>query len=65
MKPNDGAHGVDVATTRFDEFIFSEKEPIRRLDEYDINFEDAREFFNGRWLDIVTTATERLTPSGS
>jgi hypothetical protein len=56
---------VEVTTARLDGFIFSEKEPLRRLDEYEIDFDDARDFFIGRWLDIVTTATDRLTVSGN
>jgi hypothetical protein len=63
MALGDGA--VEVTTARLDEFIFSEKEPLRRLDEYEIDFDDARDFFTGRWQDIVTTATDRLTVSGN
>ncbi|PMD63260.1 uncharacterized protein K444DRAFT_626991 [Hyaloscypha bicolor E] len=61
MALGDGA--VEVTTARLDEFVFSEKEPLRRLDEYEIDFDDARDFFTGRWQDIVTTATDRLTVS--
>jgi hypothetical protein len=63
MALGDGA--VEVTTARLDEFVFSEKEPLRRLDEYEIDFDDARDFFTGRWQDIVTTATDRLTVSGN
>ena len=57
--------GVDGVTVRLDEVVFSEKEHIRRLDEYEIDFNDARDFFNGRWLDIINTATDRLSASGN
>jgi hypothetical protein len=63
MVLSDGA--VEVTTARLDEFVFSEKAPLRRLDEYEIDFDDARAFFSGRWLDTVTTATDRLTVSGN
>jgi hypothetical protein len=63
MALGDGA--VEVTTARLHEFVFSEKEPLRRLDEYEIDFDDARDFFTGRWRDIVTTATDRLTVSGN
>jgi hypothetical protein len=67
MKFDDGAppHGVDMTTARLDEFAFSEKVPLRRVDEYEIDFNDARDFFTGRWLDILTMATERLSAAGN
>ena len=67
MAVNDGAglNGVDVVSTRFDEVVLSEKEPIRRLDEHEIDFDNARDFFSRRWLDILATARERLSVSGN
>jgi hypothetical protein len=41
-----------------------EKVPVRRLDEYDVDFNDTREFCVLRWVDIVQATSERLTLSG-
>ncbi len=67
MTVNDGTglNGVDVVSTRLDAVAFSEKESMRRLDEYEIDFSNAREFFSKRWLDILATARERLSVSGN
>ena len=58
-------NGGDVVSTRLDEPVFSEKESMRRLDEYEIDFSNARDFFSKRWLDILATARERLSVSGN
>jgi hypothetical protein len=58
-------NGGDVGSSRHDELIFSEKESMRRLDEYEIDFNNARDFFSKRWLDILATARERLNASGN
>ena len=67
MTVNDGMglNGVDVVSTKFGEVVFSEKESMRRLDEYEIDFSNARDFFSKRWLDILATARERLSVSGN
>jgi hypothetical protein len=67
MTVNDPAvlNGGVVVSTRPDELIFSEKESMRRLDEYEIDFNNARDFFSQRWLDILATARERLSVSGN
>jgi hypothetical protein len=68
MTVNDGTglNGVDVVSTRLDEVVvFSEKESMRRLDEYEIDFSNARDFFSKRWLDILATVRERLSVSGN
>jgi hypothetical protein len=57
------SNGGDVA--RLDELVFSEKESMRRLDEYEIDFNNARDFFSQRWLDILATARKRLSVSGN
>jgi hypothetical protein len=36
-----------------------------RLDEYEIDFNNAREFCSRRWLDIVGITKERLSVSGN
>lgn len=38
---------------------------VRRLDQYDVNFEDTRPFAVARWEDIVETAKEMLSISGN
>ena len=52
-------------TTELDKLVLSEKESMRRLGEYEIDFDNARVFFSERWLDILTTAKERLSISGN
>lgn len=54
-----------LVTTKLDELDLSERESIRRLDEYEIDFNNARDFFSKRWLDILATAKERLSVSGN
>jgi hypothetical protein len=58
-------NGGDVGSTGLDELVLSEKESMRRLDEYEIDFNNARDFFSKRWLDILATAKERLSASGN
>jgi hypothetical protein len=41
-----------------------ENVPVRRLDEYEVDFSDTRNFCILRWVDIVKTTTERLNASG-
>jgi hypothetical protein len=38
--------------------------PVRREDEYEVDFSDTRKFFVHRWDDIVKTTTDRMTTSG-
>jgi hypothetical protein len=58
------ALGLEAA--RLDEVVFSQpKEPIRKLDEYEIDFNNTREFCSRRWLDIVGITKERLSVSGN
>jgi hypothetical protein len=42
----------------------SEQTIVRRLDEYDVDFSDTRNFCVLRWQDIVKTTTEKLTADG-
>jgi len=61
-----GGNGNDHATADFDNgSIDPEKALVRRLDEYDVDFGDTRDFTLVRWADIVKGATENLTPSGN
>ncbi len=54
-----------LVNTKLDALVFSEKESMRRLDEYEIDFNDARDFVSKRWLDILATLKERLSVSGN
>jgi hypothetical protein len=42
----------------------SEQPPVRRLDEYDVDFSDTSKFCVLRWQDIVKTTTDRLNADG-
>jgi len=42
----------------------SEQAPVRRLDEYDVDFSDTSKFCVLRWQDIVKITTDRLTADG-
>lgn len=61
---DNGSIGSDKA--HFDNgSIDPEKTLVRRLDEYDVNFDDTRAFSVSRWKDIVKTTSERLSVSGN
>jgi hypothetical protein len=61
----ESSSALDLVAARLDEVVLSEKESIRRLDEYEIDFNNARDFFSRRWLDILATARERLSVLGN
>jgi hypothetical protein len=42
----------------------SEQPPVRRLDEYDVDFSDTSKFCVLRWQGIVKITTDRLTADG-
>jgi hypothetical protein len=59
-------NGNGFARTDFDHgSVGSLEKGVRRLDEYDVDFGDTRDFTLVRWADIVKGATENLTPSGN
>jgi hypothetical protein len=67
-EPMEGAvdNGNGFAIPDFDHgSVGSLEKGVRRLDEYDVDFGDTRDFALVRWADIVKGATENLTPSGN
>ena len=65
-----GAVGEDVTGLAardfgFDDRVSRKSVPDRKLDEYEIDFSDTRNFCMVRWRDIVKAKTEKLTASGN